>query len=500
MSGLSISSLAAQQTTKVTTKSESTATQDVPLFSSFMENTSAKTNDFAKEESNKIDTFAKKKVVGVEKNNSKVEEKIIRGETSDDENVYSIAELVANGSVDKACVCQEVLEQVTGAVKDILIEHLGVSADVLESMMEALSLSDEDLLEEDNIKAIIMLAFGISDTIGLTIDEEAYQTLMDVMEAVEATTTEYCEQAGMTVEELKAFVEENATELNVSESNESMVNLPADDMVADEAVTENVSVEKVTEAMEGMVAEQSEESTADDIIVEVKKVSSDSQQAADKTAVVQEVTTDENQNPMAENQGENAAMENGEQKQVVGNVQTNVQTIATENGVQTVFTRLTDALDMVRQIVEQIRVQITPDTTSMEMQLNPENLGKVMLNVSAKNGVVTAQMTVENDVVKAAVESQLIQLKENLNNQGLKVEAVEVSVETRSFERQDQNPSQGKQNAEDIVEKQNIARRRNINLREALAEGGMQEGDLTEEDLLTQRLMKAHGNTIDFMA
>lgn len=498
MSGLSISRLASQQSANLSVKTENTASQDIPMFSSYMKGTTAKSRDFEASETVSRTNGETQKSVGVtEKSNGKVADKITKGKTTEKDKEYSVAELVANGSIDKDCVSQEVLEQVTVAVKDILMDKLGISEDVLQSMMDALSLSDEDLLNDDNIKALVMLYYGISDSVELMMDEEAYQTLMDVMSAVETATTELCEQAGMTVEELQAFAELNATTAETVDFSELQLEEVADgETISMEAVS-TVATDVATEDGEGVA------DAADDIIVEVKKTPADATQSENKTVVTQEITNNEsteNQNPMAGNQEGDSAMEDGEQNQTIGNVQTTVQTITTENGVQTVFTRLTEALDMVKQIVEQIRVQISPDTTSMEMQLNPENLGKVSLNVSAKNGVVTAQMTVENDAVKAAVESQIVQLKESLNNQGLKVEAIEVSVETRSFERQEQNSGQGKQNAEEIVEKQNTIRRRNINLREALAEGGIQEEDLTEEELLTQKLMKAHGNTVDFMA
>ena len=477
MSGLSINSLVAQRNANISVKTENTAKQDTAVFSSFMENTTAKSKDYynASETGRGADTRPEKTVRAVEKSSGRVADKVTKKDSAEKDNEYSIAELVAIGSIDKDCVSKEVLEQVADAVKVILMDELGVSADTLQSMMNVLSLSDADLLNGDNLKALIMLNYGISDSVGLMMDEKAYQSLVNVMAEVDSAVDMYCEQAGMTAEELKVFAELNAAG-GLSDGDISMEDTLA---VAEDVV-----------ALEG-------EDTADDIIVEVKKTSSEI-----KTAALQAVSGSENaenQNPMADNQGENATMEDGGQH-TVGNVQTNIQTITTESGVQTVFTRLTETLDMVKQIVEQIRVQISPDTTSMEMQLNPENLGKVMLNVSTKNGEVTAQLTVENEAVKAAVESQLVQLKESLNNQGLKVEAVEVSVETRSFERQEQESGQGRQDAEEIVEKQNTIRRRNINLREALTEDGLLKDGLTEEEVLTQKLMKAHGNMVDFMA
>ena len=87
------------------------------------------------------------------------------------------------------------------------------------------------------------------------------------------------------------------------------------------------------------------------------------------------------------------------------------------------------------QITEQIRVHVKQDTTEMELQLHPASLGSVKVQLTSAGGVLTAVFTTENEAVKAALESQLIQLKENFSQQGLKVESVEVNVSTQGFER-----------------------------------------------------------------
>lgn len=71
---------------------------------------------------------------------------------------------------------------------------------------------------------------------------------------------------------------------------------------------------------------------------------------------------------------------------------------------------------------------------SIEVQLNPENLGKLHITVSARNGVLTAEIATQNEQVKRAVESQMSMLKENLESQGIKVDAVEITVQSHAFE------------------------------------------------------------------
>ena len=90
-------------------------------------------------------------------------------------------------------------------------------------------------------------------------------------------------------------------------------------------------------------------------------------------------------------------------------------------------------IDIVNQVVERVHSSLQDETTTLEMQLNPERLGKMLLTVSSKEGVMTASITVQNAEAKAALESQMITLRENLEQKNLKVEAVEVSVSDFAF-------------------------------------------------------------------
>lgn len=112
------------------------------------------------------------------------------------------------------------------------------------------------------------------------------------------------------------------------------------------------------------------------------------------------------------------------------------------------------------QVIDNIRVNVKPETTGLEIQLNPEQLGKVNVSIEMKNGVATASFIVKNEMARAALESQMQTLKETFENQGLKVEAVEVSVSNFDFSQNsqtgynEQESNQGKgqfRNDDDIV-------------------------------------------------
>ncbi len=80
----------------------------------------------------------------------------------------------------------------------------------------------------------------------------------------------------------------------------------------------------------------------------------------------------------------------------------------------------------------------------MDMMLNPEHLGRVQLNISSKEGVLTASFITQNQVAKEAIESQMQVLKENLEAQGLKVEEIEVTIANFSFQQSSQMDGENK--------------------------------------------------------
>ena len=110
-----------------------------------------------------------------------------------------------------------------------------------------------------------------------------------------------------------------------------------------------------------------------------------------------------------------------------------------------------------------MKVTISAETTSMEMQLNPENLGKVYVNISSNEGVVNAQFHATNEIVKEALETQIATLRENLNQAGVKVDAIEVTIASHEFER---NLEQNQQNPEETTDaqKEQMNKRRNLSV------------------------------------
>ena len=80
-----------------------------------------------------------------------------------------------------------------------------------------------------------------------------------------------------------------------------------------------------------------------------------------------------------------------------------------------------------RQIVEQARLLRTLTDTQMVIRLRPEHLGELTLRVAVgRDGAVQASFHSDNAQVRNVIENSLVQLRQELNNQGLKVDRVGV--------------------------------------------------------------------------
>ena len=83
--------------------------------------------------------------------------------------------------------------------------------------------------------------------------------------------------------------------------------------------------------------------------------------------------------------------------------------------------------EVAKQIVEQARLLRMPEQTEMVIRLKPEHLGELTLKVSvAASGAVNAAFHTDNASVRAIIETSMIQLKHELQAQGLKVDNVGV--------------------------------------------------------------------------
>lgn len=152
-----------------------------------------------------------------------------------------------------------------------------------------------------------------------------------------------------------------------------------------------------------------------------------------------------------------------------------------------------DTTDIIRQIVDSMSISNTTEESAINLQLTPESLGRMYINVSQKNSEISARIAVSNEAVKEALQTQMVNLKEALNNSGIRVNEVEITVASHEFER---NLEQGAAN--DSRQQESTNSYNGSNSSGSGTDSDMMQ-DRAEERLVTQ-IMRDNGNSVDFTA
>lgn len=105
---------------------------------------------------------------------------------------------------------------------------------------------------------------------------------------------------------------------------------------------------------------------------------------------------------------------------------------------------VTDPYHITSQIIDQARLIEGQKNAEMIIRLKPEHLGELTFKVTVENGVVSASFHSNNAEVRNMLEASLIQLKQDLSNQGLKVENVGIYAGLGEFFSNGQRESQKK--------------------------------------------------------
>lgn len=383
----------------------------------------------------------------------------------------------------------ETLEQSEENVVKVIADKYGVSEEEINKLLEEMGLSVLDLLNPQNLVNFIVQLTGVASGNELLLDEK----FLTVMETLEDTAASLMKDLNVDVEGLQEVI----NQMNMVEEN---TELPASFQETIENVVEDVvNAEKNMKTTEDVVQVSDDIKTTDtEMKVEVEKYTkvseTDVQVETDDVTAVNDVKEETSFTNNQDNDG-NSLFNNQSQTDTVMTHQTMINVNQASDVSQTTFGSYmsTDTIQIIEQIVEQMRVSISADTTSMEMQLNPENLGKVYVNISAEEGVINAQFRATNEIVKEALETQIATLRENLNQAGVKVDAIEVTVQTHQF---DQNLEQGQ--GRQFAEPDKKSKPRRIQLEDILSMDLMDE--LEEDEQLAAQMMLANGNTVDYTA
>ncbi len=381
-------------------------------------------------------------------------------------------EEVSNEPKDMEVVEKE-LEAAAEELKEEIAEKLDITVEELEAVMETLGLTDASLFTQEGMTALVMEVEQISTSIELLTNADAYQTLQDLNAVAGELLEQVQNENQLTDVEMKEVLEQFSKVKEVSQG-----------VSADETDMQNITGETdEAENADTIEGKQPADSEAD-AETSTKDVNS-----------VKDATTPNGKESEAGNKGNEQNTNHNQQVAAESNFQlNNTQTVnqTTTDFSQNITGGNLSTQEIYDQIGEFIKTNIRPGIAEVEMQLNPENLGTVSIHLSSKQGNVTAQFVVQNEAVKAALEMQMIQLKENFAEQGIKVDAVEVTVESHAFNQNMQQSNEENNQAQAEARKSST---RSINLN-----GDWTEEELTEEEQLVAEMMEADGNTVDFKA
>lgn len=342
-------------------------------------------------------------------------------------------------------------------IRDIVKETLSTDDDTVDTVLQMMGIGLVDLLNPDTLQQFVLLVNGGKESTDFLTDENLLQSFMDLSQAME----DFCEENANslvslmdtldTPVELDEFLQQQGLSEQFVENQETAGN--AEDILENVTISKNsggqeqIAVGKaVSDTQKEVSAEQVDlshsEETATESVITKQNAGQNSGEQAQDSSLKEEFTEDSSELLYSQNQ------DSAEPEQIttplfaeqMNGLQEDLSNVwkPEMNGMQ----KMQQMVDIVNQVSQQIRSSVNADTTTMEMQLNPERLGKVYFSVVSKAGVMTATFQVQTEEAKQALESQMFTLRENLEAKNLKVESVDVQISDFSFTQKDETQNQ----------------------------------------------------------
>lgn len=404
-----------------------------------------------------------------------------RGLDTKDNSAKTKVENAQNTDVDKTT--EDVVRKAGEELVNEVSQELGISVEEVEAAMETLGLTMADLLNPDNLTQLV-LTLKDADMLTVMTDEGLYNSLKNLLGKINETVNVLQEQTGLTPEEIAAVLEQAIPKEEIPKADEH-VKLAGTENT--EAVPEEQRDYTVTVERDGEVVE-----------ISVKAEGNSKEESPELVSKKAEVPEEEKAESPKKDSSQKDSSSHGSNTYnnvLLESLLNRSNTTATADAVfeSTMSGQTANTQDIMNQIMDYMKIQIKTDMTQMEIQLHPASLGTVNINITSKDGVITAQFLTQNETVKAAIESQIVQLRNNFEEQGLKVEAVEVTVESHQFERNLNGDGSGQEQAQE-GKKKGV---RKINLNELNPES---EAELNAEEQIAVAMMTADGSTVDFTA
>lgn len=353
-------------------------------------------------------------------------------------------------------------EELTAQLMAQLASQMGISEEEAGNLLEEMNLTPADLLQPGVLAQVLLAAGGETDPAALLTNEGLYVSLQELNGTLQEGLEQISEMTGLEVSE----IQEQLNRLTGQQPEE-------DDVAAVPAEADEES-DSVSDGEKTAVNPQAADGSAD-------------APETDGGRIMLERSRNESQQEerhQGAEEGTGSFAQNLQMQQT-----TDIQEAPVP--VQSHFSE--DTRMIMNQIMDFMKLRLGDGLTQLEMQLHPESLGTLQIQIASRQGVLTAQFTAQNEAVKAALESQMVQLQEHFEEQGVKVEAIEVTVQSHAFERNLEQGNHEQHQAEQNAAAQTRVRRLNLGSLEDVP-----EEELNEADRLAADMMAQSGNSVDY--
>ena len=398
----------------------------------------------------------------------------------------------------------EEISEITNQIVDKIKSEFEVTDEEIEEAMEVLGLTIADLTKPTELRNLLMELTGTTDSIELLTNVELYDSVKEVTDFASNLFTEVAKDFSLSTEQLTEMINTESFEEALNEVDVSVTSNEAE-TEADAEVVSEVTVDKTTEqalafensdkanANETKPVESNNSNESEEVPIDTEKKAPDKIEKPESFAQ-SNLMNDEAMNERSENRKSFNFDNSNNQDLSLGQTGTVTnQTVNTVGDIVETVTSYTTGADtdnIMRQVTDYVKVHISEDVTKMEIELHPASLGTVNMQINSQNGQITAHLTVQNELVKSVLETQMIKLQETFDEQGTKVSAIEVTVAEYSLNSQSDNNYSEERNGRDYGSK-----KKGINLNEI---GSLDE--LDEEEQLEAKVMEMNGSSVNYTA
>ena len=368
-------------------------------------------------------------------------------------------------------VSGEQIQDVTDAISQLLamiMNQLQISLDDVQHNLQISGMDVQDLFTTDGIKTFF-LQVQEADTTDLLTNADLNQQLQDFVN----DWNQLLEGMDLSPEDLIAIADKTGME-------DVFENLVPEILPDMDNTMENVGQ---TTTMKDRQAENIEEP---EVIVEDQNSKQAMPEKTTATPKKQMEQNSDTQDTASMPEYETSQPKHNTDSEFVNPILQNIQEALDHVELLKPQEQVVEPKQIVEQVVEQVKVHMSQENTSIQLQLYPEHLGRIQIHVVSKDGVMTARIAAETEQAKQAIENGLASLKETFDQQDLKVDAVEVMVSTTGFERG---------NEEHNAQEQEKTGHRSGKL--SLA--GLEE-EVEENDMAEQERMRASGSSVSYSA